>query len=887
MSWVPRADGKGNEIAGISQEQMDAYSSRTVSITERMPAAVESWTAKYGRAPNKRELLYIRQEVTLATRHGKEGGAIDWDALTARWDAQLGGELASVAPRVSALRGHAAHAPPVHAETGVQPSQAELTHAVQRALAVVQSAHSTWTRSDFLKQLALVLPVQTRQMAPEAAVALLQELTDEALAGSVEEVVCLEAPQWPPLPDYLRRELDGRSVYTRPGTTRYATRVQLAMEEQLLREAQRQGAPHLPREQAAGLLGADAAVLETRLRERAQDSRDQRTGSGLRLDQGAAVYHALTSTRTVEVITGPAGSGKTRALAEAARAWRDAGMGRVLGIATAQAARNVLASAGVHAAENSSVFLGHLPGRRGALGIRDIGPGTLLVIDEASMMSMPDLLEIVRHAARHGAKVIIAGDQEQLAAVESGGGMMLLARRLGYVQLAEAVRFTAQWERDASLRLRTGDASALDEYHEHGRIRGADPDQAMDDAARTYVAHYLAGRDALLMIHDRDRCREASRRIRDDLIHLGLVERGPEIELAAGARASAGDLIICRQNDHGLEAGEPGRTLANGDTLRIESIRDDGTAMVRRALDCDPDTGARRWTDPGLRLHRLRRPRTWPTPSPATRRRAARSGSASPLVTGTEDRQWLYVAMTRGTDANTMIVFTRSAKIADARLAPGQPPNSAGMRGPNASVPATQPNQPQPNVNPTPRDAIAVAADILEHDGSQESALETQSRALANADHLAVLNAIWQGETAGYQTERYRRIVLDALPAQYAADGLTSPQATWLWRTLRAAEAAGLDAGDVVRQAVGSRSLTGARDVASVIDARIRRLVDPLVPQPLRPWSEQVPQVADPERQPVPHRAGRRDGRPEGTDRRAPGRASASMGGPHPRPGAR
>jgi len=106
---------------------------------------------------------------------------------------------------------------------------------------------------------------------------------------------------------------------------------------------------------------------------------------------------------------------------------------------------------------------------------------------------------------------------------------------------------------------------------------------------------------------------------------------------------------------------------------------------------------------------------------------------------------------------------------------------------------------------------------------------------------------MWQGETAGYQTERFRRLVLDALPADYAADGLTSPQATWLWRTLRAAEAAGLDAGEVVRQAIDSRSLAGSRDVASVIDARIRRQVDPLVPQPQRPWSDRVPEVADPE----------------------------------------
>ena len=53
-------------------------------------------------------------------------------------------------------------------------------------------------------------------------------------------------------------------------------------------------------------------------------------------------------------------------------------------------------------------------------------------------------------------------------------------------------------------------------------------------------------------------------------------------------------------------------------------------------------------------------------------------------------------------------------------------------------------------------------------------------------------------------------MVAAALPAQYAAEELASHQATWLWRTLRAAEAAGLDVRDVVRQAVDSRSLAGA-----------------------------------------------------------------------------
>ncbi len=135
---------------------------------------------------------------------------------------------------------------------------------------------------------------------------------------------------------------------------------------------------------------------------------------------------------------------------------------------------------------------------------------------------------------------------------------MLLADRLGYVQLAEPVRFTAAWERGASLRLRAGDATALDDYDQHGRIRGAPPDQAMDQAARAYVAGYLDGRDVLLMAADWARCRELSARIRDDLIHLGLVDGGRTVRIAEGAEASVGDLIICRRQRPRHRGGRAG-----------------------------------------------------------------------------------------------------------------------------------------------------------------------------------------------------------------------------------------------------------------------------------------------------------------------------------------
>ena len=116
-----------------------------------------------------------------------------------------------------------------------------------------------------------------------------------------------------------------------------------------------------------------------------------------------------------------------------------------------------------------------------------------------------------------------------------------------------------------------------------------------DAAAAAYVALTLDGTDTLLMAADHALRRELSRRIRDELIALGVVSSGPSVRIADGAQASPGDLIICTRNDHNVEAGEPGRALANGDLLRIQAITRSGL-IVRRALNAGSRTGQRRWT---------------------------------------------------------------------------------------------------------------------------------------------------------------------------------------------------------------------------------------------------------------------------------------------------
>jgi AAA domain/TrwC relaxase len=840
LEWTARDDGHGFEIKGISGQMMRLFSSRRESITADVRAHAAQFEQHYGRAPSQRELAHLAQASNFKTRNPKHG-ALDVVQLHADWAGKLartlGVSLASVAPSVwHGATGRAAHADARGAKSAVL-TELELSCAALKAVALAQREKSTWTRADVIKYLGRVLP--RSGMDPVAAAALLESLADRALASEFEAVVCLEAPEPADVPRSLLRG-DGRSVYQRHGGTRFATHAQLVMEERMLTQARASGAPCLTRAQAARALGADPAQLDAALAGHAPDARAPRTRTGLRADQAAAAMSVLTDGKRVSVINAPAGSGKTFVLTETGNAWAAAELGPVVGITAAQSARNTLA-AGVPVSYNAAQFLGHLPRRRGARGPVETGPAPLLMVDEASTMPGPDLADLIAYAKARDGKLILAGDTSQLQAVQNGGGMSLLAGALGHVRLAEPVRFRAAWEQQASLRLRAGDSTVLADYDQHGRILGGDPEQMMDAAAAAYVALTADGTDTLLMAAEHALRRELSRRIRDDLIALGIVADGPAVRIADGAAASPGDLITCTRNDHTLEAGEPGRMLANGDLLRIEAVTAGGL-VVRRALDADPHTGARRWTDRTFLYQDFGDAELgYAVTDHVAMGRTVHTGLA--VITGTEDRQHGYVALTRGTDANYAYVFTTSPKRADPVPGPRPAPELArydqiqaerdGVRAP-ATPPAA------------PGAALGVLAGVLDRDGQQHSATQTRQQALADADHLALLHAIWTAETTPARQQRYRDLLAAALPPEHRRG--TSHQARWLWRTLRGAELAGLDPTQVLAEAIGERDLAGARDVAAALDARIRCRLGAVVPLPAGPWSAQVPAITDPGR---------------------------------------
>src|SRR6266576_560398 len=113
--------------------------------------------------------------------------------------------------------------------------------------------------------------------------------------------------------------------------------------------------------------------------------------------------------------------------------------------------------------------------------------------------------------------------------------------------------------------------------------------------------------------------------------------------------------------------------------------------------------------------------------------------------------------------------------------------------------------------------------------------------AVVDADRLDVLGVQWQHGIRDAAQHRYQAAVSAALTEEEARQVLADPAAAWLWRTLREAEAAGLDGEAAIRRAVASGPFTDAGSVAKVLDWRIHQLTDGIPALATGSWTSQVP----------------------------------------------
>ena len=136
--------------------------------------------------------------------------------------------------------------------------------------------------------------------------------------------------------------------------------------------------------------------------------------------------------------------------------------------------------------------------------------------------------------------------------------MRLIAEELGYFELHEVKRFAEPWEGPASLRVRAGDAAAVREYIERGRVFEGTEADVTARLVKQYTGSLVAGLDPLLITDANSGAEKLAALVRAQLVELGEVDGdGEAAPLSDGNEASRGDLVRAMKNAKRHRRGRP------------------------------------------------------------------------------------------------------------------------------------------------------------------------------------------------------------------------------------------------------------------------------------------------------------------------------------------
>ncbi|MDP9410292.1 MAG: AAA family ATPase [Actinomycetota bacterium] len=297
---------------------------------------------------------------------------------------------------------------------------------------------------------------------------------------------------------------------------------------------------------------------------------------GLGVDQAEALRRLAGGGEAIACLVGPAGAGKSLAMGAAADAWADSGIA-VRGLAVSAAAAGVLTAEAGIATDTIAKFLYEHDRPDGPSPQWRLRRGEVVVVDEAAMVASADLARVVTLAEEARAKVVLVGDHRQLGAVEAGGLFRLLVTETNAAELSGVRRFSAEWERAASLRLRAGEPSVVEEYLSQGRVVGGERSVMVEEAFGRWWMARNRGESVVVCAADHATVNDLATRARAARVAAGEVEPGGA---AAGEHTvGVGDEIVTCRNDRRLVTSA-GAWVRNGDRWKVLARHGDDALLV-------------------------------------------------------------------------------------------------------------------------------------------------------------------------------------------------------------------------------------------------------------------------------------------------------------------
>ncbi len=767
VGWEARDRGRDRsrawEIVGVPEPLVDVFSSRSHAIATETDRLIARYRDEHGRRPSATTILKLRAQATLATRPAKTLTSLA--ELTSQWRQRASVVLGTDATSwANGVLGSGRDGPLLTAEDLPLDMLANVGRLV---VETVGEKRSTWRRwnlhAETSRQIAGLRFAST--VDREAVVGLILDFAERASLR-------LTPPELATSPAVFQRS-DGSSVFRPKHAVVFSSTGLLDAEDRLLNLADTTTGP------TASVADVERGV-----------ERAARQGRRLGVDQAAALQSIVASGRTLDVLVGPAGAGKTTTMHTLRQVWEAAhGPGSVIGLAPSAAAAQVLADDLEVATENTAKWL-HDHTTQGL----SLSAGQLVIVDEASMAGTHALDRITGHAAETGAKVLLVGDAAQLAAVDAGGAFGLLVRtRHNVAELAEVRRFHHDWEAAASLRLRAGDVGVIGIYQTHGRLREGETVDMLDAAYQAWTADLAAGRTAVMIAESVDTVTLLNTRARLDRIVAGHVAAAGQVTLHDGTETSAGDLIVTRRNHRRLTVGRG--WVANGDRWTVTATGGDGSLIVRRA-------GRRHGPTVALPADYVAEHVELAYATTAYRAQGTTVDTAHAIVQPGMTRETCYVALTRGRAGNIAYVAT--------------------------DQPDAEHHQHPDDTDVTAR---SVLTGVLRHVGAEPSAHETITAEQQTWAGIAQLAGEYDTLAAAAQHGRWVALIRRCgLDDQQVSAVLASEAFGPLAAELRRAEADNHDVDELLPRVVAARGFADASDIAAVLHHRVANATGNLPP---------------------------------------------------------
>lgn len=282
----------------------------------------------------------------------------------------------------------------------------------------------------------------------------------------------------------------------------------------------------------------------------------------LNAGQKKAVAHVLNSTDRVVSVRGAAGVGKTSSLEEIREAVEETG-GKVFAVAPTTGATAELREAGFDSATTLASLLKNEE-------LQQKAQGSLLVIDESSLVGAQDMAHVFSVAENNSMRVLLVGDLRQHGSVSRGSALKLIETQAGIapVEITEIMRQKPKEYKAAIAKLSDGDTvggfKALDDL---GWIKEIGDKDRYETLATAYADSVQAGKSSLVVDPTHAGGRKTTLAIRDELRKRSLLGREEKpfnvlrsAQFTPGEKMDPisyveGDILVFHNNAKGFKKG--------------------------------------------------------------------------------------------------------------------------------------------------------------------------------------------------------------------------------------------------------------------------------------------------------------------------------------------